>query len=186
MRHFLIPHALATAAALALAGPARGADAADELIAKGDIFYDKLQAAEALRFYLPAEKLEPNNVRLLVRISREYRHLMSDATKRDEKLQLGGTALAFSRRAVALAPNDPEAQLALAISHGKLLPLQSSKEQYANSKVVKAAADRVIALDPANDLAWQILGRWYLNLADVGAVKRALAPMSTTPALAWR
>ena len=174
MQPAFLLHALASAA-LAIASTGFGADSADELIRKGDVFYDKLQAAEALAFYLPAEKLVPNNVRLLVHISREYRHLMSDATKPAEKLQLGGTAVSYARRAAALAPNDPEAQLAVAISYGKLLPLQGSKEQFANSRIIKAAADRVVALDPGNDLGWQILGRWYFNVAEVSTVKRALA-----------
>ena len=112
---------------------ARGsaAESAEELIQKGDVFYDKLQAAEALKFYLPAEKLDPNNVRLLVRIAREYRHLMSDATNASEKLQLGNTAVDYAQRAVALAPNDPETQLALAISYGKMLPFEETKQQIA-------------------------------------------------------
>src|SRR5262245_49752177 len=100
--------------ALAIASPGADAELAGELIQKGDVFYAKLQAAEALKFYLPAEKLDPNNVRLLVRIAREYRHLMSDATKTSDKLQLGKTAVDYSQRAVALSPNDPETQLALA------------------------------------------------------------------------
>lgn len=163
---------------LAFTGTGTGAEPADELIRKGDVFYNRLQPAEALKFYLPAEKLEPNNARLLVRIARQYRHLMSDAVKREEKVQLGSTAVDYSQRAVALAPNDPEAHLALAISYGKVLPFQGSKEQVANSPRIKAEADRVIALDPGNDLAWQVLGRWYLNLAEVGSVKRALAQIA--------
>ena len=155
-----------------------GAESAEELIQKGDVFYDKLQAAEALKFYLPAEKLDSNNVRLLVRIARQYRHLMSDATKTSEKQQLGTTAVNYAQRAVALAPNDPETQLALAISYGKMLPLEETKQQIATSRLIKIAADKVIALDPNNDLAWQVLGRWYLGLADIGGVKRALAQVA--------
>ena len=175
MRPAFLLQALLAAAALAFASTGLGADSAEELIRKGDVFYVKLQPAEALKFYLPAEKLDPNNARLLVRIARQYRHLMSDAPKREDKVQLGSTAVAYAQRAVALAPNDPEAQLAVAISCGKLLPLQGSKEQFANSRVIKAAADRVIALDPGNDLGWQVLGRWYFNVSDVSTVKRALA-----------
>ena len=131
--------------------------------------------AEALKFYLPAETLEPNNASLLVRISRQYRHLMSDATKREEKLRLGGIAVTYSRRAATLAPNDPEAQLSVAISYGKVLPLQSNSERIENSRVIKTAADKVIKLDPDNDLGWHVLGRWYLNMAEISGVKRALA-----------
>lgn len=178
MRPALFLPALLAATALAFASTGSGADSADELIRQGDVFYAKLQAAQALGYYLPAEKLDPNNVRLLVRIAREYRHLMSDAAKPAEKLRLGSTALGYAERAVALAPTDPEAHLALAISLGKLLPLQGSKQQVANSPRIKAETEKVIALDPGNDLAWHILGRWYLNLAEVGSVKRALAQIA--------
>jgi tetratricopeptide (TPR) repeat protein len=165
---------LSAALALALASTGMGAESAEELIRKGDVFYVKLQAAEALKFYLPAEKLDPNNVRLLVRIARQYRHLMSDATNATEKLQLGNMAVDYAERAVVLAPNDPEAQLAVAISYGKLLPLEGTKRQIATLRLIKIAADKVIALDPNNDLVWHVLGRWYLALADAGTVKRAL------------
>jgi len=159
--------------ALALASTGMGADSAEELIQKGDGFYDKLQAAESLKFYLPAERLDPNNVRLLVRISREYRHLMSDATNASDKLQLGKTAVNYAQRAVALEPDNPQSQLALAISYGKMLPLEETKQQIAISSLIKIAVDRAITLDPTNDLAWQVLGRWHRAMADIGPLKRA-------------
>jgi tetratricopeptide (TPR) repeat protein len=178
MQPAFLLNTLSAALALALASTGATAESPEELIQKGDVFYDKLQASEALKFYLPAEKLDPNNVRLLVRISREYRHLMSDATKATEKLLLGNTALGYAQRAAALAPNDPETHLALAISYGKMLPIEETKQQFAYSRLIKIAADKAIELDPNNDLAWQVLGRWYLALADVGTVKRALARLA--------
>ena len=178
MQPVLLLNALSAALALALASTGMGAESAEELIQKGDVYYDKLQAAESLKFYLPAEKLDPDNVRLLVRIAREYRHLMSDTTKTKEKLRLGNIAVGHAQRAVILAPDDPEAQLALAISYGKMLPLEGTKQQIAHSRLIKIAVDKVIALNPTNDLAWQVLGRWYRGLADVGTVKRALAQVA--------
>ena len=175
MRPTLLLNTLCAALALGFASAGAGAKSAEELIQKGDVCYTNLQAAEALECYLPAEKLDPNNVRLLVRIAREYRHLMSDATDPCEKRQLANTAVDYAQRAVALAPNDPETQLALAISYGKILPMEETKQQIATQRLVKSAVDKVIALNPTNDLAWHVLGRWYLALADVGTVKRALA-----------
>jgi tetratricopeptide (TPR) repeat protein len=179
LRNALYPafllNTVSAALAVAFANTDIGSESAKELIEKGDVYYARLQPAEALKFYLPAEKLDPNNVRLLVRIARQYRHLMSETTKSSKKLQLGNRAVDYAERAVALAPNDPEAQLAVAISYGKMFPLQGTKQQIATLRLVKIAADKVIALDPNSDLAWHILGRWYLALADVGTVKRALA-----------
>lgn len=151
--------------------------AADDLIKKGDVCDVKLQAAEALKYYLPAEKLEPKNARLFVCISRQYRHLMTDAATRDEKLILGGVALTYAQRAAGLAPNDAEAQLAVAITYGKMLPYQGTKDQVAASPLIKKAVDKAIKLDPRNDTAWHILGRWQRVLAGMNPIKRALAPL---------
>jgi tetratricopeptide (TPR) repeat protein len=153
-------------------------ESADELIAKGNVYYVRLQAAEALKFYLPAERLAPTNVDLLVRISREYRHLMSDATKPEQKLSLGTSALDYAKRAAALKPNDPEAQLAVAISYGKLEPLESNREKFEASRIIKNAADKVIKLDPNSDLGWHVLGRWHMALAEISAFERALAQIA--------
>jgi tetratricopeptide (TPR) repeat protein len=150
---------------------------ADELIAKGDACAVKFESTEALKFYLPAERLEPANQHLLARISREYRHQMSDAMQPEEKLNLGSTAVEYAKRAAALAPNDPESQLAVAISYGKLELLQGNREKFEASRIIKEAADKAVEVDPSSDLAWHVLGRWHMALADVNAFKRALAAM---------
>jgi tetratricopeptide (TPR) repeat protein len=151
------------------------AETADELIAEGDFFYARLQASEALKYYLPAEKLEPNNVRLLVHISREYRHLMSDETDSTKKVKLGNIAVEYAQRAVATGPKDPEAQLAVAISYGKVQPYEGYRQRFDAVHVIKNAADRTIELDPHNDLGWHVLGRWYEGLAEVDPLHRTLA-----------
>ena len=178
MRPAFLLHSLFAALAVLFASTGAAADSAEQLIQQGDVFYAKLQPTEALKFYLPAEELDPNNVRLLVRISRQYRHLVSDATKASEKLQLGHRAVDYAQRAVALAPTDPETQLALAISYGKLLPMQETKQKIDTSRRIKIAVDEVIALDPNNDLAWQVLGRWYRGVAEVDGLKRVLAQVA--------
>jgi len=148
---------------------------ANALIAKGDQFDKQLLATEALENYLPASKLEPNNVDLLVRIARQYRHLMADASSNKEKLRLGYISLEFANRAASLAPKNAEAQLSPAISYGKMLPFMGSKDQVNAAPRIKTAVDRALELDPSNDNAWHILGRWNCVLASVNPVKRALA-----------
>jgi len=175
MKAALSARTLAGVAAFFFTSVSLRAQTADELIKKGDFHYDRLEAKKALQCYLPAEKLNPDNVSLLVRIAREYRHLMSDASQKDDKLKLGRTAVDYSKRAVALAPDDPESQLALAISYGKILPFVGNKEKMEMSRLVKAAAEKVTKLDPKNDLGWHVLGRWHLVLAEISGVKRALA-----------
>ncbi|OYW73189.1 MAG: hypothetical protein B7Z37_22490 [Verrucomicrobia bacterium 12-59-8] len=162
------------AAALLITCATSHAQTATELMHSGDVFDLKFQAADALRYYLPAEKLEPANVALLVRIARQYRHLMSDARTGAEKLRMGGIALDYGKRAAKLGPNDSDAQISPAITYGRMLPFQGNKEQVASTPLIKAAADRAIALNPRNDVAWHVLGRWHQVLANVGMLKHLL------------
>jgi tetratricopeptide (TPR) repeat protein len=150
---------------------------ADELIKQGDVYDQKFQPAEALKYYLPAEKLEADSVSLLLRIARQYRHLMQDATKLDEKLRLGGIAKGYAERAVTLAPNESEAHLSVAISYAKMVGFLGSKERLEASRQIKTAVDKAITLDPNKDLAWFILGCWYQRLADIGLIQRTVAVM---------
>ena len=161
--------------ALMVTGRAMKAESADALITEGDFYYAKLQASESLKFYLPAEKLDPDNVRLLVHISREYRHLMSDASASAEKVRLGGLAVDYAKRARTLAPKYPDAQLAVAISYGELQQFQGLHQRFDAVHVIKEAVDKVIDIDPHNDLGWHVLGRWYQGLAEVDPVRRVLA-----------
>jgi len=167
----------AVSAAILLAGSGVQAAPADDLIAQGDLYYDQLNAAESLKYFLPAEKLQPDNVGLLVRISREYRHLMSDASSPAEKLRLGKIAVDYAKRAAAMGPDDSEAQLAVAISYGKLQPEETNAEKIETSRIIKAQADRALKLDPTSDLAWHVLGRWNMGFAEITGVKRALAEL---------
>ncbi len=169
------PQAVAALFALILSCAAAPAQTTDDLVKQGDVFDRKLEPGEALKYYLPAEKAQPDDARLLLRIARQYRHLMADASAREEKLGLGKTALGYAQRAAALAPNDSEAQLSVAISYGKMLPILGSKEQVDTSPRIKSAVDKALALDPRSDVAWHILGRWHRVLADIGGMKRALA-----------
>jgi tetratricopeptide (TPR) repeat protein len=150
------------------------AQTAEEFMAKGDPFDRTFKPNRALNYYLQAAELEPKNVPLLLRIARQYRYLMSEARMNDEKIRLGNTALGYAQRAAAIAPHDSEAQLSPAITYGKMLPYEGPKVQVQVSPLIKTAADKAIRLDPRNDTAWHVLGRWHQVLANVGVLKRAL------------
>jgi tetratricopeptide (TPR) repeat protein len=167
-------HALC-AATLLLAGTLPClAQTAEDFIAKGDVFDQTFEANRALNYYLQALELEPKNVPLLLRIARQYRYLMAEARTKEDKLGHGTTALGYDLRAAALAPHNSEAQLSPAITYGKMLPYEGPKVQVSVSPLIKTAADKAIRLDPRNDTAWHVLGRWHQVLANVGMLKRTL------------
>ncbi len=147
----------------------------DELVKSGDVHDAKFQCEQALEFYLPAEKLEPKNAKLLVKISRQYALRMNDLPAKADKIASCRKALSYAERAVASDPSHAEAHLSLAICLGRLTPFLGAREGVETSRKIKLAADQAVKLDPKNDLAWQILGRWHQALANIGITTRALA-----------
>jgi tetratricopeptide (TPR) repeat protein len=169
---------LALAFAMFLTCGAGGAATVAELVRAGDVHDLGFEPKEALESYLPAEKLEPENVELLLRIARQYRHLMADTGAAAEKIRLSGIALEYARRAVALAPKNPEAHLSVAICHAKSLELYSNKEKMAALRQVKLSTDKSLALDSGNDLAWYVLGRWHEKVSELSTLKRKVAELA--------
>ncbi|RYD48325.1 MAG: hypothetical protein EOP83_26680, partial [Verrucomicrobiaceae bacterium] len=147
-----------TIASFLLLGSMPGqAETAAQLVSKGDAADKSFQPALALESYLPAEKLEPNDVDLQLRIARQYRHLMSDVSGNATKLKYGKLSLEHALKAAAMAPKNSEAQLSPAISYGKMVPFEGKGDQVAASPLIKACAEKAIKLDPRNDSAWHVL-----------------------------
>lgn len=165
---------LAVTSLVFLGSVAGRAESLATLISKGDAADQSFNPALALKSYLPAEKLAPDDVGLLLSIARQYRHLMCDVADKADKLKYGNISLAYAKRAAKLAPNHSEAQLSPAITYGKMLPYEGKGKQVAASPLIKAAADRAIKLDPGNDTAWHVLGRWHQSLANVTGVSRSI------------
>lgn len=147
----------------------------DELVKSGDVFDAKSQSEQALKYYLPAEKLEPKDAGLLVKISRQYALRMNDLPKEADKIASCRTGLGYAERAVAIAPSECDPHLSVAICLGKLTPFLGNKERIQASRQIKISADKAVKLNPKNDYAWHILGRWHQALANIGGVTRMLA-----------
>lgn len=154
-----------------------GLNAADvsALIRKGDRLDAERKNAQALECYLEAERADPENVETLHRISKQYGLSMDDVTDDAEKKGRGETALKYALRSAAADPNNAQAHLALAVCYGRLASLMDNRTKIAYSKMVREHAERSLALDPSNDLAYHVLGAWNLELANLNPILRAIA-----------
>jgi tetratricopeptide (TPR) repeat protein len=145
------------------------------LMRNGDIHDAKFQFDKALEYYLPAEKLAPENAALLVKISKQYALRMTILPKEADKIASVRQALAYAERARASAPAQCDPHLSVAICLGKLTPFLGAREKIDASRKIKIAADMAVKLGPQNDYAWHILGRWHQSLANIGGTTRTLA-----------
>jgi tetratricopeptide (TPR) repeat protein len=151
------------------------AEDAASLIQKGDVYDKQFKHAEALKYYLPAEQESPQDAELLIRITRQYIYAMADEGGKSAKLALGQKALSYAERAAQADSRNSNAQVAIALSLGKLGQIQGNKEKVAYSKRIKECAEKATRLDPGNDYAWHILGRWHQGVAGANSILLSLA-----------
>jgi len=148
---------------------------ADEWLAQAKRLEDRGQTREALEAYLKADELKPNTPEILVRIAKQHGDLMTEQREPEKRKASAIAALAFSRKALEIAPQSSDAHLAMAISLGKKTEFMGNREKIETSREIRNHADRALALNPRCDYAHHMLGRWHQELAGIGGATRALA-----------
>jgi tetratricopeptide (TPR) repeat protein len=165
----------AAACALALALGSAAAEPADAMIARGDACDARNANRDALEIYLEADRARPGDAEILRRISKQYAQMMSDTDSKARKRALGAAALDYGKRAKSAAPDNAQARLGLAICYGRIAFLQPARTQVEMSRLIKEEVDAALALDPGDDLAWHVLGRWNYELANFNPALKFLA-----------
>lgn len=145
---------------------------AEDLVQQGLAAEARLATGEALRFFLAADRLKPNDAFILQKIARQYSDSVVDTRNEEEKKRLAQIALDYSLRAVRLEPTNPENVLSVAVSHGKLAVYSDTRTKIEYSRLIKEEAERALALNPRYDWAHHVLGRWHYEVASLGAATR--------------
>ena len=145
------------------------------LLKHGDTEEKQGHTKAALSDFRAAEDLDPKRVAILLRISKQYSDLV-DGTKPPEAAeQLARKALDYAERALDLDPKVAKAHLSRAIAYGKLTDFVGNKTKLEYSKIIKDETSKSIELDPTDDFAWYVLGRWHAGVANVSGVLKVLA-----------
>ena len=127
---------------------------------------------------LPAVALQANvspsrdGAASLARLSRSWADAVETAPDRAAARKAARQALDLAQEAVQADPLNAQAHLALAIADGKWTDYVDAKTKLALSREVRSEAERAIALDPKLDLAYHVLGRWNLEVANVNPLLR--------------
>lgn len=100
---------------------------------------------------------------------------MLDAKSASEKRQLGEKALDAAQRAVTANPNNTQTHLSLAIVYGRIALDEPARRKVEMSRLIRQEAETAAHLDPKNDYAWHVLGRWNYELANFNPFLKALA-----------
>ncbi|HET7599409.1 MAG TPA: tetratricopeptide repeat protein [Gemmatimonadales bacterium] len=81
----------------------------------------------------------------------------------------------YARRAVRADSNDAEGEFVLANALGRTALTKSTDERIKLAGEVRRAALRAIALDPAHDGAYHVLGRWNAEIMRLSGLSRFFA-----------
>lgn len=162
---------------LAMAAAPLRADEVDALLEQAVAAETRLETGRALELYLEADRLRPDDARILQKIAQQLSDLTlligDDAQIRAQTRR----ALDYARRAVELEPDNALNVLSLAVCYGKMGVYSETRAKVRYSRLVKQEAERAIALDPNLDWAHHVLGRWHREVAGLGPATRFFVRM---------
>jgi tetratricopeptide (TPR) repeat protein len=146
-------------------------------IEKADRLEDSDRFADALALLKEAEKSDPSNPEILLRISRVESELLDDLSDESKKKAYAQESLAYAKKAIEAAPDNADAHLATAIAYGKLTDFVDNRTKIQYSKVLKDEAEKAIELDPKSDYAYLILARWNFEMTELNPVLKGIAQL---------
>jgi tetratricopeptide (TPR) repeat protein len=127
----------------------------------------------ALKTYAQAERANWHNATELCRLARKYFELTYLTSAPAVQKEVAARALECSLRAASLDANNATAQACVAVSYAKSCEFADIRTKLEYSRNFKRAAEAAIALDPRQDVAYFLLGRWHYGVANVGTLSRA-------------
>lgn len=166
---------LITFSFLILVGTTTIAQSNDEQYAKALKLKTELKYKEAFPMFQALLKSDSNNVNYLQYASYcyskyGYYYVAAEA----EKMKHYTSAEYLAKKAIKINEASADAHYAYAMALGRINENASSKQKIANAKLIKAQADRAIALNPKLAGAHHILGRWHRTIANFSAIEKAM------------
>jgi tetratricopeptide (TPR) repeat protein len=130
-------------------------------VARGVEAERALDLREALSCYQSAVALEPANVEYICRLAKQWSDLTYEPGARNEAIvEANNKAIEYAERAVTLAPKSAAGHMALCVSRGRLALVSDNKTKVRLAKEAREAAVTALSLEPSNDLAHHLMGRW--------------------------
>lgn len=170
---------LCALASLLIALPA-AADTASAL-QQGRAFEQAFDYEHAYSAYRPAARTDTTTYELWWRLAKaagDRGQRFDFDEKKPEAEAAYREAVAASRRAVRLKPGGWEGHSGLAANVGRLALFEGGKSKIEMAHEVKAEAERALALNPEDDRAMHVLGRWHRGIAQLNVLEKTAAKVA--------
>ncbi len=166
-----------------LLSTAAGAQSVDSLIQLGDKYTEEFNNQKALAAYQKADKLSPDNWKILWRISRAYVNIAvkmpsTNGDEEDAQLAVYEKALGYADRAVKLAKDKSVVYVRRAVVNGRIALFKGVFTVGGVVNQVKDDCEKAIKLNNGDAytmaLANYILGRTHAKVSEKWAPARAV------------
>jgi Tfp pilus assembly protein PilF len=144
-------------------------------IEQGNSAYSKFNNESALKNFQKAFELSPQNYEAAWKTSRSYVDIGEVKTDKKDRKLFFQKGLDFANKAVEIDSQGSKGYLWKSIALGRVALDASKKEQVRLSKEVKKNVEKALELDPNDDFAWHVLGRWHRKMATLGWIQRQFA-----------
>ena len=146
-----------------------------EWIQKGDSAFARFDNQAALDAYQQALQLDSLNYEALWKLARAYVDVGETFPDKDTRKQYYRKAEVYARKAVEVYPEDARGHLFLAVALGRVALDAGPKERVRLSKEVRSEVGKALELDPDDDIAWHVYGRWHRKLATLSWIEKKFA-----------
>ncbi|HEY0273848.1 MAG TPA: tetratricopeptide repeat protein [Chitinophaga sp.] len=154
-----------------------GAQTVEELLQQGSQLEKQMKEAEALNTYKEVLKIQSGNLTALTWVSLLDSREGNRQVKKDDKARFFEEAKTYAAQALAVGPNDPDANYAMAVAMGYIALISGAKDKVAASKEVKQYAELALKFRPNFGEAWYVLGKWNYEVATLNAFEKGAAKM---------
>lgn len=131
----------------------------------------------AVKIYSAAEQLEANNAADFCLLTKRFCDLMHITSSSDLQKTLAAKALACAKKAVQADPQSATAHLCVVVGCAKNFPFVDTRTKVVFSRLIKSESERAIALDPKQDVAYYMLGRWNFGVANMNFLERGFVKL---------
>jgi len=144
-------------------------------LAKGDSLFDIFDNKGALEAYLAALTIDSTNYEANWKASRAYLDVGEVIEDDDERADYYQKGTLCAKRAVRIDSLGSKGHLFLSIALGRIALDAGAKERIRLSKQIKEEVDLAIKLNPKDDIAYHVLGRWNRKLSNLSWIEKGFA-----------
>lgn len=147
------------------------------LVADGLDAERRLDPKAALESFREAARARPDDAFIQQKIAQQLSDAAFLESESSERMRLANEALRYAQRAVALDPGSAVARLSLSVLYGKLAVEGDVRTKIDYARRIHQFATEAMELDPGYAWARHVLGRWHVELSQLGMAKRAVVAL---------